>query len=147
MRKALAVLVAIALVVAATPLPVAAQQPQGQISGTAKHEAKKPYEEFQVRARIAGAAEIASTVPIDQNANFSLNRLAVGKYVVELFNVKENKVVCTEGPFQLTQSVLMKTDVDIDCGRVPLAWLLLAAAGAAGLVAGVAVGGTASPSK
>ncbi len=146
MRKALAVLVAVALVVVATPVPVAAQS-QGQIAGTAKNEAKKPYADYQVRARVAGAAEVATTGQLDENGNFALGRLALGKYVVELFNVKEKRVVCTEGPYDITQSLLIKTDVNIDCKRVPVAWLLLAAAGAAGLVVGLTSGSTVSGAK
>jgi hypothetical protein len=155
MRKALAVLVAVALVVGATLVPVAAQppgqasgaQPQGQIAGTAKNEAKRPYANYEVRARLVGTTGLASTVQPDQNAGFALNRLALGSYVVELFDVRQSKVVCTEGPFDLTRAMPSKTDVNISCNRVPAAWLLLSAAGAAGLAAGVAIGGTCSPSK
>ena len=46
--------------------------------------------------------------------------------LVELVNLKRNKIVCTEGPFMLTAPALMnKTDVNIDCGQPPAAlWLL-----------------------
>ena len=66
------------------------------------------------------------------------------KYVVELLN-EDGKVVCTEGPFDLTQQP-NRPDVVIDCGN-PAAWWLLAAAAAAGITAGVVAAGPASPSR
>ena len=54
-------------------------------------------------------------------------------------------MVCTEGPFDLTQQMI-KNDVVIDCGKVPAAWWLLGAAAAAGITAGI-VAANASPSQ
>jgi hypothetical protein len=100
-----------------------------------------------VRARDVSTGMIAGNVPLNSEANFSLPDLSSSKYLVELVLHKDNKdkVVCTEGPFDLTQQML-KNDVVIDCGKVPAAWWLLGAAAAAGITAGV-VAANNSPSQ
>ena len=65
------------------------------------------------------------------------------KYQVELFSIKDNKVVCTEGPYELSTTKLSFTDVNINCGTNPAAWWLAAAGGAAAAIAL----GVRSPSK
>ena len=110
--------------------------------GTGKKEAKKPYTDYSTRARNSQTGEIAGTTPLDTDANFTLGNLPPAHYIVELLN-KDGKVVCTEGPFNLTQQVA-KNDVDISCNKVPAAWWLLGAAAAAGITAGVVA---ASPSR
>ncbi|MFB3855237.1 MAG: hypothetical protein ACE148_15640 [Vicinamibacterales bacterium] len=136
MKKTVAVVLAMSLTALAFPSGLLAQS-KGQILGTAKDEARKPYEDYQVRARVVGNEVIAATTGIDDKATFSLASLVPGKYMIELYNLKEKKVVCTEGPVELTEAQLLKKDVEIDCGRLPVAWLLLAAAGAAGITAGI----------
>ena len=144
-RQGLAVALIFSLATAAVPAPLlAGGQQTATISGTAKKEAKQPYTDFSTRARDVQKGQIAATQPLDTSANFSLSGLPPGNYVVELVN-KNGKVVCTEGPFNLTQQ-MTKTNVEIDCNRVPLAWWLLGAAAAAGITAGV-VAATASPSQ
>ncbi len=98
------------------------------------------------RARRADG-QIAGNVPLNTDGNFSLPDLSTAKYLVELVEHKndKDKVVCTEGPFDLTQQML-KNDVVIDCDKVPAAWWLLGAAAAAGITAGV-VAANASPSQ
>jgi hypothetical protein len=118
----------------------------GLISGTAKHKAKQPFSDFTVRTRDVATGTIASTTVLDSSANFSAPNLALANYLVELVD-KHGKVVCTEGPYGLTQAAAQKTDVDIDCGMPPAAWLLIAGAAAAGVTAGVVAGGPASPSQ
>jgi hypothetical protein len=131
-----------------TTLMAGAQQ-TGALSGTAKNEAKKPFFEYTVQARNVGAGvsggPIAGAVALDANGNFSLTSLMPSKYVIELLN-KNGKIVCTEGPYDLTQQ-LVKNDVVIDCKHVPVAWWLLAAAGAAAITAGVVAGGPTSASQ
>ena len=115
------------------------------ISGVAKKEAKKPYTDYTTRARNVQTGEIAgSDKNANPDANFTISNLPPANYVVELLD-KNNKVVCTEGPFNLTQ-VPAKNDVDISCNKVPAAWWLLAAAAGAGVTAGVVVA-NASPSR
>ena len=137
----------LALTVATMAMPtglLASGQQNATISGTARKEAKKPYTDFSARARNVQAGQIAGTALLDQDANFSMPGLPQASYVVELLDQK-GKVVCTEGPFDLTQQPV-KNDVNISCNKVPAAWWLLGAAAAAGITAGV-VTANASPSQ
>jgi hypothetical protein len=116
----------------------------GAISGTAKKEAKRPYTDYSVRARNVQQGTIASTVQLDQSGNFALASVDPANYLVELLDSK-GKVVCTEGPFDLSKQPV-RNNVNIECGK-PAAWLLLAAAGAAGITAGVVSNDPASPAR
>jgi hypothetical protein len=133
---------AVALVgsLALGPVHLAAQGGPGLLGGTAKHKAKQPYTDFTVRARDVSQGTIAGTIVLDTAANFSLPSLTLANYLVELVD-KKGKVVCTEGPFNLTQAAAQKTNINIDCGVPPTAWLLVAGAAAAGITAGVVTGG------
>jgi hypothetical protein len=139
--------VAVAFALASATALVAAGQQTATLAGTAKDEAKKPYSDYTVRARDVATGMIAGNVPLNTDGNFSLPDLSTTKYLVELVEHKNNKdkVVCTEGPFDLTQQML-KNDVVIDCGKVPAAWWLLGAAAAAGITAGI-VASNSSPSQ
>lgn len=117
---------------------------EGNISGTAKHEASKPYTDYSVRARNVQQGVIAATVNLDTAGSFALTGVDPASYLVELLDSK-GKVVCTEGPFDLSKQPA-KSGVNIECGK-PVAWWLLAAAGAAGITAGVVANGPASPSR
>jgi hypothetical protein len=119
----------------ATATIASGAQQTASVSGTAKKEAKKPYTDFSVRARNVQQGQIGGTTPLDSDGNFSLANLPPAQYSVELLN-HDGKVVCTEGPFNLTQQ-LTKDSVEISCNRVPVAWLLIGAAAAAGITAGV----------
>lgn len=121
-----------------------AQQPAGAISGTAKKEAKKPFTNYSVRARNVQQGVIAATVQLDVDGNFALASIDPANYLVELLDSK-GKVVCTEGPFDLSKQPA-KSGVNIECGK-PAAWWLLAAAGAAGITAGVVANDPASPAR
>jgi hypothetical protein len=133
--------------VALGPLHAAGQSNgPGLISGTAKHKAAKPFTDYTVRTRDVGNGIIAATSVLDTAGDFSVPNLALANYLIELVN-KDGKVVCTEGPYTLTQAAAQKTDVDIDCGVPPAAWLLIAGAAAAGITAGVVAGGPASASR
>ena len=61
------------------------------------------------------------------------------QYIVELVDQK-NKIVCTEGPFDMSQSPI-KSDVIVDCNKKVVTTSLIAAALAAGFTAGAVVGG------
>jgi hypothetical protein len=124
---------------------IAAGQQTASIIGTAKNEAAKPYLDYTVQARDTQQGQIAATTKLDSEGNFSLLNLSSAKYVVELVN-KDQKIVCTEGPFDLTQN-MMRDKVNIDCDRVPAAWWLLGAAGAAGVTAGIVANDPASPAQ
>ena len=132
--------VAMALATAMAAVPILAQQapPSVTISGIAKKEAKKPYTDYTTRARDVQTGVIAGTATNgDPDANFSITGLPPANYVVELLN-KDGKIVCTEGPYDLTRT-FVKNDVDISCNKVPVAWWLLGIAAAAGITAGVVV--------
>lgn len=145
MRSGRFVAIALAFTLASSmPAALLAQQSTA-LAGTAKDEAKKPYTDFTVRARDVKAGSIAGTIPLDAQGNFSLTGLSTQNYLVELVN-KDGKVVCTEGPFDLSKQAI-KNDVIVDCGKVPAAWWLLGAAAAAGVTAGVVTAGPASPSR
>jgi len=142
--------VAVGLAVAMASVSILATGQQGAatvtLSGIAKKEAKKPYTDYTTRARNVQTGEIAGTATnADPEANFTITGLPPANYVVELLN-KDGKVVCTEGPFNMTGTQLAKTDIDISCNKVPAAWWLLGAAAAAGITAGV-VSANASPSQ
>src|SRR5690242_1680124 len=142
-RQILAFGLVVAFTAGTMPATIAAAgQQTATLGGTAKKEAKKPYTEFSVRARDVQQGQIAGSMPLDTNANFSLVNLPPAKYLVELLN-KDGKVVCTEGPFNMQQQ-LVKDNVDISCNHVPAAWWLVGAAAAAGITAGVV---SASPSR
>ena len=146
-RQVVAVVAAVALAASAVPTTVlAGAQGTATLSGTAKKEAKKPYTDYSTRARdVQQGTIVGMPIVLDQDANFSLMGLPPANYVVELLD-KDGKVVCTEGPFNMTQQ-LVKSDVDIACRRYPAAWWLLGAAAAAGVTAGVVAAGPASPSQ
>jgi hypothetical protein len=119
----------------ATVTIAAGAQQTASVSGTAKKEAKKPYADYSVRARNVQQGQIGGTTTLDPDGNFSLANLPPAQYSVELLN-RDGKVVCTEGPYNLTQQ-LVKDGVNISCNRVPAAWWLVGAAAAAGITAGV----------
>ena len=133
-------IVATALAAAIAAVPILAQQapPSVSLTGKAKKEAKKPYTDYTTRARDVQTGVIAGTeTNADPDANFSITGLPPANYVVELLN-KDGKIVCTEGPFDMTRFYVMN-EVDINCNKVPAAWWLLGVASAAGTTAGVVV--------
>jgi len=142
---ALGLAVAVASGMLMPPVLVAgAPQDPGSIAGTARKEAKKPFTDYSVRARNVAQGTIAGTVTLDPNGNFTMASIDPANYLVELLDSK-GKVVCTEGPFDLSKQP-SKTGVNIECGK-PAAWWLLAAAGAAGITAGVVSSDPASGSR
>ncbi len=118
-------------------LSPAAQQTTGSISGKASDEARQPFSDYAVQLRDASTGQIASTVPLDTKGLFTFADVELQRqFLVELYNTKENKLICTEGPYVLATQLPNKTDVNIDCGRAPAAlWLLAAGAGTAAAIA------------
>ncbi len=115
----------------------------GTIAGTAKDEVRRS-EDFTVRARDISQGQIASTSPLDTEGRFVLENLGTANYLVELVRTSDDKVVCTEGPFDMASQIAR--NISIDCNKVPAAWWLLAGAAAAGITAGIVTTG-ASPSR
>ena len=125
--------------------PVMAQQATGAISGKATDEAKKPYTNYTVQLRDAESGQLVGTVPLDAKGLFAFSNLELSRrFLVELYQVKDKKVICTEGPYPLLPNAASRSNVNIDCGAAPAALWLLAAG--AGTVAAVAVA-TESASK
>ena len=147
-RKFVAFGLAAVLAVSASPAALLAQQNNGLLAGTAAKEAEKPFNENTVRALILTDGPLKGTyvgpVNLDDEGKFSLPNLQFLEYTVELLD-KNGKLECSEGPFNVTSNEPSKDDIEIDCGH-PAAWWLLAAAGAAGITAGV-VAGQGSPSE
>lgn len=145
------VAIALAFTLASTTVPTAlfAQQ-SASLSGTAKDEVKKDFQEYVVGARDVNAPKGTheKEAKLTDKADFSLTDLSAKQYLVELIHRKNNKdeVVCTEGPFDLSKQPV-KSDVFIDCGKIPAAWWLVGAAAAAGVTAGIVAGGDASPAR
>jgi hypothetical protein len=127
----------LALLLAWGPHLTAQQPTRGTIAGKATDEAKKPYSDYQVQLRDAATGQIVSTVPLGSEGEFTLANLPLSRrLLVELYHLRESRVICTEGPYTLAGSRVSRTDVNIDCGAVPAAlWLLGASAGTAAAIA------------
>jgi hypothetical protein len=136
-QRALALTLAVSLATGSlSSATTAAPQGNGAIGGKATDEAKKPYSNYSVQLRDVATGQVASALPLDPEGKFAFNSLALAKkYLVELFDTKQNKVVCTEGPYELSTKLPAKTDVNINCGTNPAAWWLAAAGAAAAAVA------------
>ena len=133
MRQVTALTIAVVLACLA---PLAFAQQSGQIAGSAKDEAKKPYTDYEVRARVVTNGTVAAKTQLDATSKFLLRDLSNEKYLVELFDSKKKAVVCTEGPFALTPDTPSKMNVNIKCG-IKTSTYVLAAAAAAGIAAAV----------
>ncbi len=115
--------------------PAFGQAAPGTIAGKATDEAKKPYADYVVQLRDVASGVVANTQPLDPQGQFSFLKSTVpGTYLIELVQVKEKKIVCTEGPYALTTAVPSRLDVNVSCGKAPLALWLLAAGAAAAIV-------------
>ena len=139
-QRAVALSLVVSMTVGAAPalLNAAAQsQGSGLISGKASEQAKKPYSDYTVLLRDVATGQVVSTVPLGQQGEFAFSGLATSKrYLVELFQTKTDKIVCTEGPYALSATLLTKTDVNINCGGNPAVWYIVAAgAGTAAAIA------------
>jgi len=110
----------------------------GVIAGRATDEAKQPYSDYAVQLRDAATGRVVTAQPLNAQGQFGFSGLELSRrYLVELFNTRENKLVCTEGPYYLSSPTMVsKNDVNVDCGKAPAAlWLLVAGAGTAGAIA------------
>ncbi len=135
------------------PLAAAGRQ-NGIISGSAAAEAKQPYNKYVIRARDMSNNEVAQQTTLDAEGKFAVSGLAAGTFMIELVkgatpNGQGGKVVCTAGPFTLQDSasqvadLMIKKGANVHCNRPVAAYLLLGAAAAAGVTAGIVAGGDA----
>jgi hypothetical protein len=136
------------------PLSAAVRQ-DGVISGSAAAEVKKPYDPYTVRARDVSTNTIAQKTTLDANAEFAVNGLMPGTFLIELVkdaqpNGEGGKIICTAGPFTLQDGtsqlndLMIKKGANVHCNRPVAAWWLLGAAAAAGVTAGITASGPAS---
>ncbi|HXT69806.1 MAG TPA: hypothetical protein VN700_08620 [Vicinamibacterales bacterium] len=134
-RRVIAVALAAAVSVATSP--VYAQQAPGTLAGKATDEARQPYTDYAVQVRDVATGQVLQTQQLSLQGLFSFSKMAQARpYLIELYHQKERRVICTEGPYTLTEKAPSKLDVNINCGKMPAAfWLLLAGAGAAAAVA------------
>jgi len=144
MHRSLALVLALSLTAGAASAWAQAAELQniGLIAGKATGEAKKPYSDYTVQLRDVSTGQRASSVPLGTDGRFSFSGVTLTKkYLIELYQVKNNKIVCTAGPYTLSApSVISKTDVNINCGsNSALRWLAIALVGA-GTGAALAVG-------
>lgn len=143
-QRVIAAAMALTLSIGLTPM--AAQQPQtGTIAGRATNEARRPYTNYVVQLRDAETAQIVATTPLNANGGYEFANVRIDQpHLVELYNVRDRQLICTEGPYALTERVVRRTDMNIDCGATPAAlWLLAATTGAVSAI-GLT---TASPSQ
>ena len=121
----------------------AAGQNKGYLSGDARAEAKQPYSDFAVRSRNVTTGAVEATAILDSQGNFMLDGLPQGKQMVELTKVGQNKVLCSAGPFDIApgaasaDAAFGQSNISVKCNRPVAGWMLLAAAAAAGVTAGV----------
>jgi hypothetical protein len=117
MRRSL--VIGLALVLALLPGISVAQQGTGVISGKATDQVKSPYDGYAVVLRNVQTGQAVATRPLDRAGLFSFPDVPLNqRYLVELVQAKQNKVICTEGPFGLvTGEVTSITGVNIDCKK------------------------------
>ena len=145
---------AVAMVGALTlaPLSAAGRRQDGVIAGSAAAEAKQPLSQYIMRAVDVTSNNIVGFTTLDANAEFAINGLMAGTYMVQLVkhaapNGQGGKIVCQAGPFTLQDSnsqmsdLMIKKGANVQCNRPMAAYYLLGAAAAAGIAAGVAAGG------
>lgn len=133
-----------------SPLAAAGRQ-NGIISGSAAAEAKQPYDKYMVRAVDTSNNTIAQATTLDAQGKFAVNGLTAGSFLIELVKGatpggQGGKVVCTAGPFTLQDGaaqvdLMIKKGANIHCNKPISSLWLLAAAGAAGVTAGVVANG------
>ncbi len=134
LRRVLTAVLASAFVLA--PGLSRAQQTNGLLAGKATDQVKPPYLEYMVQVRNTATGVMIASRTLDFEGKFSFPDLPLDqRYLVELVHTKQNRVVCTEGPFTLAAQAPSKANVNIDCGKPPaLLWLLAAGAGTAALL-------------
>lgn len=115
----------------------AAQPITGPLFGRITDEHKKPFALYAVQLRDTTSGKLLMTEAIDVQGRFVFNEVPVGEpYLLELVRAKDNRIVCTGGPYVVNSDPKLTPTVDLDCGRTPAVfWVLAAAAGTAGLLA------------
>ena len=109
----------LALLIALTPSLSLAQQGGGVIGGKATEQVKAPFEDYSVVLRNVQTGQAVETKVLDKAGMFSFPSVPLNqRYLVELVQTKDKKVLCTEGPFGLvTGEIVSITNVNIDCKK------------------------------
>lgn len=120
------------------PSMTAAGDVLGVLNGRVKADSKR-LTDYAVQLRDAETGKVLKTVAVDPQGLFAAKDVPVGKpYLLELIraSAKNAPLVCTAGPYQVSPDPKVKTNARLDCGRLPAAyWVLAAAAGMAGSAA------------
>jgi hypothetical protein len=134
-RRAMAMTMAVLLVVGLVPASALAQQAAGSISGKVIEHIT--FGDYNVLVRDVTTGQIVAQSPLGAQGQFAFAGLTTGHtYLVELYSLKDKRVVSTQGPYTLTASALAKSSVIFGGGsKSTLLWLLAAGAGAASAVA------------
>jgi hypothetical protein len=131
-RQISAVALSAALVVGPFALHVFAQQP-GALAGRSRSY-RDQNAVYEVRIQNVETNQVVGAMTLAQDRRFSFTGLALpGTFLVVLYDVARDRVVCTEGPYELTSDSLaaaQKTDIVISCGTPAAALWLAALAGA-----------------
>jgi len=86
MRRLIAIALVSLLVSASTPLPSAAAQSTGTITGVAKATAGQPLGGHSVRVRSVRTGDVVATATTSADGSFVVPSLNPGSYVVEIVN-------------------------------------------------------------
>jgi hypothetical protein len=110
----------------------AVAQDTGALAGRSNY--RDPDVVYEVRIQSTDTNEIVGRMTLPDDRRFSISGIGLpGRFLVVLYDVTRDRVVCTEGPYELTPGSLdsaQKLDLVISCGRPPAALLLAILAGA-----------------
>ncbi len=135
-QRPLAILLSATLILGG-PTAWAAQPSTGPLVGRISDESKRPFVTYAVQLRDTSSGKLLTTEAIDPQGRFVFKAVPIGApYLLELVRVKDSRIVCTAGPYVVNSDPKLTPSVDLDCGRTPAGfWVLAAAAGTAGLLA------------
>jgi hypothetical protein len=131
------VVAAVSIVALTMSVSAVGHTQEGVISGRATGAAQRPYTDYNVQLVDISNKEVAGTVKLDDRGRFIFMDVPVERqYLVHLYSVRENRILCTEGPYALVApKAVHKSDVNINCSRPAAEWLLVAAVGTAATIA------------
>jgi len=131
MKRALSVVLALAIVLAYQPLPLAAGQNTGEISGTAMS-AGKPLANTTVRLRNVDNGQLVGTQRTNEKGEYRFTGLAAGTYVVEIVSDR-GALMGTSARVSLTSAAMAQKGVTVTASAAAAAG---GGAAATGMTAG-----------
>ena len=138
---------ALALLIALTPSLSLAQQTAGFLGGKAAEQVQPPFDRYTVTVRNILTGQPVETKVLDNAGQFAFDNVPLNqRYVVELVETAQKKVLCTAGPYGLVVGELTAVrDINMNCKvnnkSNVLALLII------GSIVGAAFLGTASASR